>query len=150
MQAQETKPVKLLILIASCIYVLVVILSSFKPLSLKPNSFLLQSLFSGSDKGYIIPASELAPLKPYLPRNGFFSFIMDVPYNDNDEHADYREFFWKAQNFVIPIILNRFPAETRAIVFCANDDIADRRLEETGYMWLHHVGNGKGIAVKNL
>ncbi len=135
--------------VLALIYMFGVIISGLlAPLKLKPHPFLLHSLMSGDDHAFITPASELKILKPYLPANGFFSFIMDVPYVNEDDHADYREFFWKAQNYVIPIVLNRNPGETEAIVFCQNDSIANQRLEETGYEWLHKIADGKGIAIK--
>ena len=130
------------------LYVAIVILTSFPPLKLKPHPFLLKSLISGTDQGYIIPASELEPFKKYLPQNGFFSFLMDYPYDDHDEKAELREFFWKAQNYLVPIVLNRNPGETRAIIFCSNDAIAEKRLQEAGYDWLTKIGDGKGIAVR--
>ena len=136
-----------LVFILFLVYFTVAVLFGFAPLELKTHPLLLKSLLSGSDQGFIIPgANDLMSFKPYLSKNGFYSFIMDFPYDEHDEHADFREFFWLAENYLVPIVLNRNPGETEAIVFCANDSVAEKRLNETGYEWTHKLGNGKGMA----
>ena len=136
------------------VYVAVAILTSFRPLEFKIHPTLLKSLVSGTDQGFVLPGFNLlTPFKPHLAPNGVYSFIMDSPYSGspydkNDEHAGEREFFWLAQNYFLPALLNRNPAEMQAIVFCSTDAIAEERLNETGYKWLQKLGNGKGIATK--
>lgn len=150
------RSIRQLISVLFIIYTVVAILLSFSPLGLKARPVLLQNLISGNDQNFVLPGSaQLEPFKPYLSKNGFYSYIMDHPFNDspyakNEERAEEREFFWLAQNYFIPAILNRSPAEERAIIFCSNDEIAESRMRETGYAWVQKLGDGKGIAVKKV
>lgn len=150
------RSIRQLISILLLIYAVIAILLGFGPLEFKAHPALLKSLVSGTDQGFVLPGVNLlAPFRPYVTQNSVYSFIMDSPYSDSpysksDEHAGEREFFWLAQNYFIPIVLNRSPAEARAIVFCSTDTIAEERLNETNYKWLQKLGSGKGIATKKI
>lgn len=107
------------------------------------NVQLLKNLLNASDKGFKIPGQEFEVFKVHLPKAGAVSFIMDYPFSNYGKTV---EQIYTAQSYLAPILINTQPVENTAIVFCSSEQIAERRLELTGYEWEIRLGQGKGIA----
>lgn len=105
----------------------------------------LKNLITESNGDYTIPGSDLETLRNQLTPDVPVSFIMDERFGANMERE---RFFYDVQNFLAPALLNPAPAEPIAIFYCSTSDIAAYRLKETGYSWIHDLGEGKGIARK--
>jgi hypothetical protein len=126
--------------------IVTIILQNIPTVELRAPAFLVHRLFRGDPHTYIIPGAELAPFKPYLPKQGSFSFIMDQSLDKSDK--EHQMFFWSVCNYLCPILLNQTPVEPNAIVFCSTQDTANQRLKETGYRWRKILSDGKGLAEK--
>ncbi len=122
-------------------------LSSLKPVALKAHPKLAASLWSGQDKAYIVPGSQFKIFKPYLPKTGQVSLILDRP---NRESPPFKETSYDAQNYFAPLIINLETVEPAALVYCSTQDTAEKRLTETGYVWTYKIAPGKGLARKTV
>lgn len=71
--------------------------------------------------------------------------ITDHPY-EVGKHEE--ELFYRAQNFLAPLVINRSPGEKLALIVCSDNQKAELRLNETGYKWIKNFGAGKGIAMQ--
>jgi hypothetical protein len=125
-----------------------VVLTAFSISALKTNVHpgFFQSLRTGSDAGYPLPGSQLELLKNFLPSRGTFTFITNQPV-ETDREAEF--FYYDAQNYLVPLVLNSLPEEHYAIVYCSSQQIAEERLRETGYRWTRHLAGGQGLAEKS-
>lgn len=132
--------------IAFYLFIIAATLKNLPKAELQAHPTLLQNLLSGSTQAYLLAGSEFEPFKPFLPEYGTFTWIVDDPFDRSDEKA--RRFYWGAGNYLCPIILNGYPGENRAIVFCSTQLIANQRLRETGYRWTKVIASGKGLAEK--
>ena len=125
--------------------VILLIVLSHKPNALPFHPDLGRTLREAGNRSYIVPASSLAPLRPLLPRSGKVSFITDQPF---DEDIKAMGIHHDVENFFAPLVINKKPEEPLAIVICTDAAAAVRRLEETGYAWLHQIDASKGLAGK--
>lgn len=124
---------------------LFLILFNFPAGDLKLNSEVWDGLVTGTHTGYQIPGSELAELKPILPRQGPIVFLMDTPYpQDIQQTEKYHDF----QNFLCPLVLNPRPEEPAGLIYASSDAVAVKRLEATGYQMILPLAEGKGIIRK--
>ena len=110
-----------------------------------PPPGLLRSLLSGSNQGFTLPGSEMIPFKQVIPPNVIVTFLTDHPHGQNITEE---RLFNDARLYMVPVILNAQPVGKAAIVYCSTQEIADQRLQETGYQWAGILAPGKGIAVK--
>ncbi len=127
---------------AAAIYLAIVTLT---PVTLKPHPRLAAELLSGRDGGYRLPGSQFKVLKPLLPKQGRFSLIYDRPCPTDTES---KEFCYDAQNYLAPLLINVESVEPAALVMCASQELADKRLLESGYEWTYQVRQGQGLARK--
>lgn len=130
------------------IFLILITLLTFKNLpsvDLKCPKVLIQSLLSGSHRGYLIDGYPLEPLKAILPKRGRFTFITDQPFEGN---ALSEKFTYDAQNYLAPLLLNYDPTEPVGIIATSTPELAEKRLEETGYDWVNQLPNGMGIVRK--
>jgi len=102
-------------------------------------------LLLGGDKDLPEFGATFAPFKPFLPRKGRISFIMDYPFHP---YGTTIEQLYTAQSYLVPLILNPEPGEKQALVFCSSAAVAERRLSETGYRMTMVLADGKGLAEK--
>lgn len=102
-------------------------------------------LFKGHSDLFKTPGFEFDSFKPYLPKTGKVSFIMDHPYDPHDTRV---EPFCAAQAHLAPLVLTPFPSEPMAIIYCSNTATAMRHIYETSYRIIQGPSNGKAIAVK--
>lgn len=117
--------------------------AQLKPPALSPAVELASERF----QGFNMPNFRMDPVRAYLPERGTISMITDHPY----EVGKYEEeLFYRAQNFLAPLVINRTPEEKLAIVVCTSPETAETRLAETGYSWVKNFNNGKGIASRTL
>lgn len=124
----------------------IIVTARFTPVP--EQAFILKKfLFSGNEKIFQVfnPGTHFSIFDPYLPSRENISLIMDLPY-DRENTAS--EQFQAAQRHFAPRILTPFPIEKKAIIFCSNDELATKRMSETGYKWILAFGKGKGIAEK--
>jgi len=126
--------------------VLFMILRGQKVMHFERNPALFDSLITASHEGYTPLGWEMEPYKRFLPDHGVFGLIMDEPYEEAPLAR--QKVFHRAKNFLVPVILTYKPTEEFAIIHCANDEVARKRLEETGYQWFKKIGAGKGIVRK--
>lgn len=126
-------------------WVLTILFYSYSPVALKAHPKLLQSLFSKEQTSHIKVGTEYKLFQEFLSKENEVSFIADKPYEGNSNIAKMHH---RAQNYLCPVKINTEPTQIRAIVFCSNDSIAEKRMKETGYVMERNLGNGKGIAVK--
>lgn len=112
-----------------------------------PNFKTAAELASDRVQGFHMPNFRMDPVRGFLPEKGIISMITDHPY-EVGKHEE--ELFYRAQNFLAPIVINRIPEERLALVICTDPETAERRLTETGYTWVKNFNNGKGIASRQL
>lgn len=125
--------------------VILLIVFSHKPNALPLHPDLGRTIGEASNRGYIVPASPLEPLRPLLPRTGKVSFITDRPFEEDIQSMGIHH---DAENFFAPLVINKVPEEPLAIVSCSDAATAAWRLEETGYAWIHPIDASKGLAGK--
>ena len=125
--------------------VLILIVRVYKPVKLEPHPVMMEGLLTGSNQGYVIPGSELAPFKVILPSEGTLTFLTDHPFKDVVKEM---EFYHRAQNYLCPLVLNPRPQETAGILYSQDDATAQKRLQETEYRMVARLAEGKGIIVK--
>ncbi len=102
------------------------------------------ALLHGGDP-FISPGIEFSAFKPLLPEREKVSFILDFPFNPYVPNIDK---LYSAQSYLVPRIISHQTEERAAIVFCSNDEIAKKRLDESGYRMIVPLGDGKGVAAK--
>lgn len=56
--------------------------------------------------------------------------------------------FYDAQNFLCPVLLNLEPFEEKLLVFCSREEIALRKMNETGHKPYRIFAGGKSLARK--
>lgn len=105
---------------------------------------LFRHLIAGKDP-FIPFGAEFSAFKPLLPPHEKVSFIMDYPFSPYGKTIQQ---LYTAQAYLVPTILSYEPGQRAAIIFCSNREIAERRMEETGYRLLLPLGDGKGIAIQ--
>ncbi len=108
---------------------------------------LRQRLWENNKQDFRDPNEAFSIFAPYAPPQGSVSFITDVPYNLYS--MDIAKTF-SAQSYFVPLILNPFPQENHAFVYCSSEAIATTRLRESGYQLRASLGAGKGLAEKTL
>jgi len=129
--------------------VVMLILSSYAPIALKAHPLLWQSLWSAQNRGYVLPGSAMESFKPWLDAATTYTLILDDPYvEEARKGVKTKERIYDFQNFLCPVLLNPKPVEQKAIVFCADDPTAKKRIEATGYRMIKSLGPGKGLAEK--
>lgn len=121
------------------------ILKSYAPVSLKATPLMLDSLISGSHRGYRPLGSELASFRNFLPQVPRVFLLTDHPYGEVTEE---KEFQHAAQNFLCPMRVDGEPGATYGIVYCTSNQRARERLHEAGYRWLLSLSDGKGMIVR--
>jgi len=109
---------------------------------------LAKGLIAGTDKGYLPVGSQFEVFEPYVAGKEKISFLFDYPYRPYLPIENV-EYMFMAQSFFAPKIINPYPGEETAIVFCSSDAIARARAKQEGYQLVTQLGEGKGIAVKN-
>lgn len=109
-------------------------------------AFTLRQRFGENQRQYFPDPGEIFSIfAPYVPQKGSLSFITDSAYEPYDlEIAQH----FSAQNYFTPLILNPFPQEKYALVYCSGDSVAAARLRETGYRMRAVLAPGKGLAEK--
>ncbi len=137
--------IKTLVVVAGYSFVFITIFQNFPHTDLKPHPVLLKSLLSGKDTAYLPQGSEVAAIKPFLPKGGQMSFLTDHPFGVDKEE---QKLYWSVSNFLCPMILNPQPVENIAIIYCSTAEIAEKKLRATGYKWMKAFPDGKGVAVK--
>jgi len=106
---------------------------------------LLHSLLAGTDEGHQVLGSDFTLLKSLLPERGQVTLFTD--HNPGEVKSETTTFM-NAQAFLAPLILSTDTRENIGIIYCSNDEVANRKLREHGYAWEVHVSNGKGIIKK--
>lgn len=144
---QQKKFEQIHLIVAMLFHVLMVyaVYAAYVPFMRGLDSSRLWDLLSAQDKSFDILGSEFAPFRNKLPSKGRFSVIMDHPFGEDPQEE---KLFLEARNFLAPLLLNEYPKEPVAIVFCSSMALANQRLAETGYQWSNVFSPGKGIAVK--
>ncbi len=133
-------------LFAGLVFAIIVGLTLFPPqikLGKQPPA-VWNALLRGNDP-FIAPGIEFSLFEPLLPKNEKVSFILDFPFNPYVPNIDK---LYSAQSYLVPRIISHQTKERAAIVFCSNNEIAQKRLEESGYRMLAPLGDGKGVAVQ--
>ena len=105
---------------------------------------LYQGLLAGKDP-FARVGSNFSIFKPFLPPHDKVSFIMDFPFTPYVNAIDQ---FYAAQAYLTPTLLSHEPDQRAAIIYCSTTQIAEMRMQETGYRLLLPLAEGKGIAVK--
>jgi hypothetical protein len=122
-------------------------LLNLEPIRLAPHPVLLRGLLEGKATMYLEPGStEAAVFKKILPKAGVFTLLTDRPYAQAPVKE--QEFHHKLQNYLCPLLIHSEPVESRGILFCSQEAVAQKRLEETGYQIVMNLGNGKGLIEK--
>lgn len=115
---------------------------------LEEQAFVLRKyLFEDKKQYFPDPNGVFSLFAPYAPPRGDVSFIMDFPFSPYGISIAQ---LYSAQNYFAPLILNPYPQEKRAFVYCSANRIATARLQETGYKLRVVLADGKGLAEKNL
>lgn len=121
-------------------------LTLFSP-PIKPGKYpspVVKALWAGNDP-FIAPGAEFEAFKSLLPPGEKVSFLLDFPFNPYVPNIDR---LYSAQSYLAPRVLSHDPGERAAIVFCSNEEIAQKRLAQEGYQMLVNLGDGKGVAMK--
>jgi len=146
MGAMSPSPYRHSEVFAFIIYAVIAGLTLFPPsiplLKLPP--VVQKALLMGNDP-FVAPGSEFHVFKALLPEREKVSFILDHPFNPYVPNIDK---IYSAQSFFTPRVISPETKERAAIVFCSNDEIAKKRLDESGYRMLVPLGDGKGVAAK--
>ena len=125
--------------------ILVIIgLAKLPPIS-SENISLRARLFSGERDVVPVPGSEFSVFKPYLPKKGAVSFIMDRGYHP---YAPAAEILYTAQSYLAPLVVNIDPIERKALVYCSNGAIAGVWMQRTGYRPEVILGDSRFVAEK--
>jgi hypothetical protein len=126
--------------------VLILLLQGFKPVELRQTTTMVESLLSGSHKAYTPLGAEIEPYRKILPQKGIIAFVMDGPLRGDKLVSEKEHGF---QNYLCPLILDTEARENAGMIYCSNDEIAEKRIAELGFRWLEKLGDGKGIIVRS-
>jgi hypothetical protein len=91
------------------------------------------------------PGAPYAPFETYLPRSGIVSFLTDTPF---DRESKAIEQLQAAQGRLAPLLLDPYPVENTALIFCSRTETALARMQAAGYRPMAVLGDGKMIAEK--
>jgi hypothetical protein len=106
---------------------------------------MLKDLLGGVSTTYRLPGSQFEIFKQFLPPNQKINFLVAETPNEFASGNEWGKFYYDAQNYLAPLVLNRRPEEKLGILYCPNQEIANARLKQTNLYWVLTISDGKGI-----